>query len=132
MRISDEERREVAENLRHLDDETIALIDERIYRLTNEELAGCAVLGIGLCKAVCEAGLDTKTMGDFWDLLADLIDQTTCKVDSVEPIEYGEFNETIGYVFKLACGHSVMRPYMEMPPAYCDECGARVVRGDEG
>lgn len=74
--ISDEKRREVAESLRNLDDETIALIDERIYRLTNEELAGCAVLSIGLCKAVCEAGLDTRTMGDFWDLLAGLIDPT--------------------------------------------------------
>lgn len=73
---SDSERREVAENLRNLDDETIALIDERIYRLTDEELAGSAVLNIGLCKAVCEAGLDTRTMGDFWDLLADLIDPT--------------------------------------------------------
>lgn len=58
--------------------------------------------------------------------LADLIDPT-CKIDSVEPIEYGEFNETIGYAFGLTCGHIVMRPYMDMPPAYCDECGARVV-----
>ena len=61
--------------------------------------------------------------------LADLIDPT-CKIDSVEPIEYGEFNQTIGYDFNLTCGHGVMRPYMDMPPAYCDECGARVVDDD--
>ena len=61
--------------------------------------------------------------------LADLIDPT-CKVDSIEPIEYGEFNETIGYCFNLTCGHSVMRPYEDIPPAYCDECGARVASDD--
>ena len=72
--ISDDKRREVAENLRHLSDETCALIDERMYRLTNEELAGNAVLNIGLCIAMYEAGFETKTLGDFWDLLADLID----------------------------------------------------------
>ena len=72
--LTSEKRREVAENLRRLDDETVALIDERMYRLTNEELAGNAVLNIGLCIAMCEAGFETKTLGDFWDLLADLID----------------------------------------------------------
>ena len=66
---------------------------------------------------------------DVLSRLADLIDPT-CEIDSVKPIEYGEFNETIGYVFHLTCGHSVMRPYMDMPPAYCDECGARVVVDD--
>ena len=55
--------------------------------------------------------------------LADLIDPT-CRVESVEPIEYGEFNETIGYFFRLTCGHGVVRPREDMPPAYCDECGA--------
>lgn len=60
--------------------------------------------------------------------LANLIDPT-CEVDSIEPIEYGEFNQTIGYVFNLTCGHKVMRPYAEMPPEYCSECGARVVKG---
>ena len=74
MRISDSKRREVAENLRHLDGETGALIEERMHRLTNEMLAGNAVLNIGLCIAMYEAGFDTKTMGDFWNLLADLID----------------------------------------------------------
>ena len=72
--ISDEERREVAENLRHLDDETCALIDQRMHLLTNKELAANVVLNIGLCMAMCEAGFDSKTFGDFWDLLADLID----------------------------------------------------------
>lgn len=84
MKTSDEKRREVAANLRHLDDETCALIDERMYRLTNEELAGNAVLNIGLCIAMCEAGFDTKTLGDFWDLLADLIDVPTTVLDLTE------------------------------------------------
>lgn len=71
--------------------------------------------------------------GISWDYiterLADLIDPT-CQINSVEPIEYGEFNETIGSAFHLTCGHTVLRACTDMPPAYCDECGARVVSGD--
>ncbi len=59
--------------------------------------------------------------------LADLIDPT-CKVESVEPVE-DELGQTVGYEFHLTCGHSVKRPYIEAP-AYCDECGARVVDDD--
>lgn len=59
--------------------------------------------------------------------LADLIDPT-CEIDSVEPIEYGEFNETIGYAFHLTCCHIAMRACTNTPPSYCEECGARVVR----
>lgn len=62
--------------------------------------------------------------------LADLIDPT-CEVESVEPIKYVEFDQTIGYAFHLTCGHCVMRPYTDMPPCYCDECGARVVTDDD-
>ena len=81
--------------------------------------------------AVCRIINDVLGVNGAWGakaarILADMIDPT-CKIDSVEPIEYGEFNQTIGYDFNLTCGHSVMRPYMDMPPAYCDECGARVV-----
>ena len=56
-----------------------------------------------------------------------IVRERTCKVDSIEPIEYGEYDQIIGYDFKLTCGHIVTRPYMDMPPAFCDECGARVV-----
>lgn len=125
--ISHDKRRKVAENLRNLDDETIALIDERIYRLTNEKLAGCAVLGIGLCKAVCEAGLDTKTMGDFWDLIADLIDPTCEYV----PIGDGRFGcSECGYTVELDFDVPVTDE-TPMPFRHCANCGARVVRGDE-
>lgn len=71
---TDDERREVAEYLRHLDDETLALIDGWMYRRTNEELSCNAMLNIGLYMAMYDAGLDAETLGDFWDLLADLID----------------------------------------------------------
>lgn len=61
--------------------------------------------------------------------LADLIDPT-CKVESIEPIRYGEFNQAVGSAFSLSCGHTVMRACTDMPPAFCDECGARVVTRD--
>ena len=125
--ISGDERREVAENLRHLDDETLALIDERMYRLTNEELAGNAVLNIGLCIAMCEAGFETKTLGDFWDLLADLIDPTCEYV----PIGDGRFGCS-------ECGNTVRLDYdvpvtdeTPMPFKHCPNCGARVVRAND-
>lgn len=126
--ISDDKRREVAENLRHLDDETCALIDERMHRLTNEELAGNAVLNIGLCKAMYEAGFDTKTLGDFWDLLADLIDRPTCD-------DVGD-----DWTFRCSacgCGLDIRDVFEGEPtmwkdgaaqvPKFCPNCGANVV-----
>ena len=68
--VTDDERREVAEYLRHIDDETLAMIDGWMYCRTNEELSCNAVLNIGLCMAMYEAGFETETLGDFWDLLA--------------------------------------------------------------
>lgn len=130
--ISDDKRREVAKGLRNLDDETIALIDERIYRLTDEELAGCAVLGIGLCKAVCEAGLDTKTMGDFWDLLADLIDPTCRNVSGYkDAFECSECRCKVELITEV-CNEYGEPFHVPLMPSYCPNCGARVVRGDEG
>lgn len=117
---SDETRREVAENLRRLDDETCALIDERMNRLTNEMLARSIVLSIGLSMAMYAAGLETKTLGDFWDLLADLIDPTCV----MHPVLEG---------FRCsACGtYHDMSGFEEFPWPRCPECGARVVSGDE-
>ena len=121
--MTSDKRREVAESLRNLDDETCALIDGWMYRRTNEELATNAVLNIGLCMAMCEAGLETKTMGDFWDLLADLIDPTCEYV----PIGDGRFGCS-------ECGNTVMLDYdvpvtgeTPMPFRHCPNCGARVV-----
>lgn len=134
MAPTSEERREVAKRLRKLPSDTYAAIKEweecglSIYADISDEADYSqiydAVFGVFPAEYMCP--------GDYEELherLADLIDPT-CKVSSVEPIEYGEFNQTIGYDFNLTCGHSVMRPYMDMPPKYCDECGARVVGGE--
>ena len=123
METSDR-RREVAENLRRLDDGAIVLIDERMNRLTNEMLARSIVLNIGLCMAMYGAGLETETLGGFWDLLADLIDPTTTVdetgVETVaDAVHLCECNE---------CGHSFEWVYGEYE--YCPRCGARVVSGD--
>lgn len=115
MEASDDKRREVAASLRHLNDETVALIDERMYRLTDEELAGNAVLNIGLCKAMYEVGFDTKTLGDFWDLLADLIDRPTCHLVEDED----------GYTACSECGCTAL---CMLDASYCPECGAMVVK----
>lgn len=127
--MDSEKRREVAENLRHLDDETIALIDEWMHRLTNEELSGNAVLNIGLCIAMYEAGFETKTLGDFWDLLADLIDRPTCR-------DVGDSYHVIDFVCsECGCELDVNdregEPTMwnggtPTVPKYCPSCGAEV------
>lgn len=78
------------------------------------------------------AGLDGAVREDeLFDRMADLMDPT-CEVESVERVGEGEFDQTIGYAFHLTCGHCVMRPYTDMPPCYCDECGRRVIVGGEG
>ena len=60
--------------------------------------------------------------------LADLIDPT-CKVSSVETYD-DELGRLEGWEFHLTCGHSFQRPWNEQP-AYCPECGARVVDEDD-
>lgn len=82
----------------------------------------------GIMAFVDALGIDVDSDWCWTDVsrrVAELIDPT-CKVDSIEPIEYGEFN-----VFKLTCGHGVMRPREDMPPRYCDECGARLVTDND-
>jgi hypothetical protein len=112
-----DERREVAERMRELAARTprdgwmtisqnARFIEERDYAL----------------------GIQSMGRRETVQRIADLIDPT-CEVDSIEPVE-DELGQTVGYEFHLTCGHSVMRPYMDMPPAYCGECGCRVVGGD--
>jgi len=103
------ERREVAATMR-------VISGEGVHDLTLGEVLN-SILTNGAPRPTTEMAILVR--------LADLIDPT-CEVDSVEPIEYGEFN-----VFRLTCGHGVMRPREDMPPAYCEECGARVVTHDE-
>lgn len=64
------------------------------------------------------------TWKDVSKRVADLIDPT-CKVSSVETYD-DELGQLEGWEFHLTCGHSFQRPWNE-PPAYCPECGARVV-----
>lgn len=126
MTPTSDERREVAERMRN---------DASEFRRLGKEYDRVWTVDLGDVPAIFQdiahyVGLDGTVRTDvLFDRVADFIDQT-CEIDSVEPIEYGEFYETIGYVFHLTCGHAVMRPYMDMPPAYCDECGARVVDDD--
>ena len=71
---------------------------------------------------------DAYTDGAAWTRLADLIDPT-CTVVSYD-VFFGSFGcEEAGYKFKLSCGHTVIVDG-DFPPAYCDECGARVVDDD--
>ena len=119
--ISDEERREVARNLRVLDGGMVALIEEQVGKLTGTELAGCLVSSIGLCVALYAADFDTKTLGDFWDLLADLIDRPTC--EDVYVNHSSGFSPCV--MFKCSrCGAShAGLTYFN----YCPTCGAEVV-----
>lgn len=56
--------------------------------------------------------------------LADLIDPT-CEVEGSEPLYMDDETE-----FLLSCGH-VADMVTDCPPAFCPECGARVVSDDD-
>lgn len=121
--ISNKERREISEKFLHEAKAWNDTFPDEVYDLGNAP---------GLMQDLCHfAGLDGRVLcSDIFQRFADLID-STCKVVSIEPIEYGEFNETIGYVFNLTCGHQVMQPYAEIPPTYCIKCGKKVVKTDD-
>lgn len=125
--ISDEERREVARNLRVLDGGMVALIEEQVGKLTGTELAGCLVFSIGLCVALYAADFDTKTLGDFWDLLADLIDRPTCHniYDENKGCANGFMCSTCGHAVEDYEGYRVSGTWN-----YCPNCGAKVL--DDG
>ena len=108
MTPTSDERREVAEKLRHAS-HTDANLD--------------VTIAIAILDTIGEVHRPIAAV------VADLIDPT-CEVDSIEPVEYGEFNQAIGSAFHLTCGHTVMRALTDTPPAYCEECGARVVNHD--
>lgn len=115
MAPTSDERHEVAEALRGL----------RHMTYYSEEVVENIKDAIGIADPVNTF----REPEDVYELLAGLIDPT-CEVDSIEPVGYGEFNQAIGSAFHLTCGHTVMRALTDMPPAYCDECGARVVVDD--
>ena len=119
--ISNDKRRKVAANLRSLDDEAKVLIVEQMRKLTYEEIDGGLVLILGLLVAVDAAGLEMKQSGNFWGLLADLIDRPTCRNLSMKPAD------------EFLCGKHVDIAYMDSCDDYhatsCPNCGARVVSG---
>lgn len=57
---------------------------------------------------------------ELHERLAELIDPT-CKVEGSEPLYMDDETE-----FRLSCGH-VADMVSDCPPAFCPECGARVV-----
>lgn len=121
MTPTSDERREVAERLR---DEAGG------FRRLEKEWGHEPTIDLGDVPAVVQdvahfAGLDgTVRTCVLLDRLADLIDPT-CQVSSVETYD-DELGQLEGWEFHLTCGHSFQRPWNE-PPAYCPECGARVV-----
>ena len=108
MTPTSEERREVAERLRKAADfgEWLDLIIENAI-----------------------SGVFGEVRRPIADTLADLIDPT-CTVVSERAHTVGFGCEEAGTEFTLSCGHTVIVDG-ELPPRYCDECGARVVDEDD-
>ena len=107
MRISDEERREVAEDLRNLTISRFIQYKEQFF----DELA--------------EVVVGFEDYHDFCvvlDKLADLIDRPTCAIvesymgDNLESVEEMPYHV-------LSCGHIA---YGEDDPMFCPVCGAAV------
>lgn len=123
--ISDDRRRKLAANLRSLDDEAKVLIVEQMRKLSYEEIYGSLVLMLGLFVAVDAAGLEMKQSGNFWDLLADLIDRPMCKnlaTKSADELLCSECGEHVDIAYMDSCDDYHAR--------YCPNCGARVVSSD--
>lgn len=105
MRISDEERREIARRLR---------TDHRQDRESQGTFIARMVKGGGRITAL-----------DVYDLperLADLIDRPTCTIVSV--IFHDNLNE---YEVELSCGDSIRWLGCAEDLAFCPSCGAEVV-----
>lgn len=108
MAATSDERREVAEKLRHAS-HTDANLD--------------VTIAIAILDTIGEVHRPIAAV------VADLIDPT-CHVVS-EALHTGSFGcEEAGTEFTLSCGHTVIVDG-DFPPGYCDECGARVVSDDE-
>ena len=135
MRISDEQRREVARKLRGLPIDMYSTIDEWEKD------------GLFINNSVSDEGdysqihdavfgyfpAEYMHPGDYEELherLADLIDRPTCTiVNSWQEITpgLGELDLSDMCGFELSCGHEV-NGYEK--PHYCSECGAVVVDED--
>lgn len=124
--ISDDKRRKAAANLRSLDDEAKALIVEQMHKLTYEEIDASLVLMLGLFVAVDAAGLEMKQSGNFWNLLADLIDRPTCRLDLTDVETHGNVKVRIYECSR--CGRTCEDVYGKYER--CPHCGGVVVEDD--
>ena len=91
--------------------------DERI------EIAARLRKAHGIMAFVEALGIDLDSDWCWTDVskrVADLIDPT-CEVEGSKPLYMDDETE-----FQLSCGHAVWMTTNE-PPAYCTECGARVI-----
>lgn len=131
MTMTSEERREVAERLRALPIDMYSTIDEwekdglfinnsvsdeGDYSQIHDAVFGCFPA-------------EYMHPGDYEELherLADLIDPTCHLVETTS--EEGVYGPTI-FHHELSCGHTCDTAWAE-PPAYCCECGCRVVRDE--
>lgn len=114
MTPTSEERREVASKLRQMAD---------AHKATEASRVAHAL------------GLEYKIYGtvvafDSADIrnLADLIDPTCHLVGTTS--EEGLYDGLTIFRHELSCGHTCETVWLE-PPAYCDECGARLVDDDD-
>ena len=71
--------------------------------------------------------VDVHTYHSVFARLADLIDPT-CHVVGTISMDWQD-GSTV-YIHSMSCGHTRETSLPE-PPAYCDECGARVVSDDD-
>lgn len=98
MKPTSDERREVARRIRNnLDEQASWVVPWAVFN-----------------DADNHGGRETM------ERLADLIDPT-CEVEGSKPLYMDDETE-----FQLSCGHAVLMTTNE-PPAYCTECGARVI-----
>lgn len=110
MDTSNDTRREVAEDLRHLSYGGRVRYKEEFFELLDE--------------TVMDPGTGYHEMNDIFDRLADLIDRPTCHEVKVTK-EESYYGPTI-FHHELSCGHTC-ETGLSKPPKYCGECGAEVM-----
>ena len=113
MKTSDNQRREVAQELRELRHTTY-------YR---EEVVE------NICDVISIADpVNTfREPEDVYKLLADLIDRPTCEMKGDPWAKYGRCSHCGAFVRRDAVTNCIG----VIPVRCCPNCGARVVRGDE-
>lgn len=114
MTANSEERREVARKIR----EYVNAYGDKI------EDAEMVLLGTVWRRGEFNEVVKPTSEVELLAMVADLIDPT-CEVEGSEPLYMDDETE-----FRLSCGH-VADMVTDCPPAFCPECGARVVSDDD-